>query len=339
MNIVTSMFEDRMDDLIRGDQEQSLAQLKEINNTLQTYSPEDISVIMDFLCKDEAFAKLTKGSAAELQNYLNGIKESSERETAGSVLTLFFLGFEAWEIWHWVDNKTVAGLNDWMSAHSPNSVDSEMFNKTARVPDYRSFQMMQQGITKCLPTLAKLVDGKLVNDAEINGCMKYLGISCDVSRFDNYSGHLWAFLVMLIKGVGINIIGWGAFIIVSVLSLGILYIPAAIIATIWTGVKTGVAYKRAYEELQSDTPLVARGWNRQSFVQAMNEFKRHYAAISGFASKLGSLQGGEIYTPSSAAHAHMFTDALYIEIKLEARVLGTIVAVLNKILDTQVLPW
>ena len=71
----------------------------------------------------------------------------------------------------------------------------------------------------------------------------------------------------------------------------------------------------------------------------MNEFGRHYAAISRFASKLESLEGGEICTPQSVAHAHMFTDALYTEIKLEARVLGTIVAVANRIFDTDLFPW
>lgn len=339
MSIVNAMFEDRMDDIVRGERELSLQNLKNINSNLQEYTPEEISVIMDFLCQDKEFAKITKGSVENLQSYISGVVESNERETVGSILTLFLFGFTGWEIWHWVDNKTVLGLNEWMGRHSPNSVDSEMFNHRARVPDARQFMMMQQGITKCLPTLAKMVDGKAVSDSEISSCMKLLGFQCDVSRFDDYTGHLWAFLVASVKGMGIQVIGWAAFVIVSILSLGILYVPAAIVSSVWIGVKTGVAYKRAYEEFQTDTPIIAKGWNKPAFVTAMNEFKRHYAAISGFASRLDRLKGGEIYTAESAAHAHVFTDALYMEIKLEARVLGTIVAILDKILDTNVAPW
>lgn len=339
MNIEKAMFEDHMDDIIRGERELSLQNLKSINSNLQEYAPEEISVIMDFLCKDKEFAKITQGSAENLQSYISGVTESSEREDAESIITLFLLGFTAWKIWHWVDNKTVLGLNDWMSRHNPNSVDSEMFNNRARVPDVKQFMMMQKGITKCLPTLAKMVEGKSVSDSEINSCMKLLGFQCDVSRFDDYTGHLWAFLVASVKGVGIQVIGWAAFVIVGVLSLGILYVPAAIVASIWIGVKTGVAYKRAYEEFQTSTPIINKGWNKSTFVEAMNEFKRHYAAISAFASKLDRLKGDEIYTRSEAAHAHLFTDALYMEIKLEARVLGTIVAILDKILDTNVTPW
>ena len=335
MNYDQLILEENLDTINIGVKQETNNKLIEIDKTLRNYTPEEVSVIMDFLCNDPNFAELTGGSAENLQKYIHSNVPSMERETIGSITSLLIFGFAGWEIWHWVDTKTVQGLNDWCSRHSPNSVDSDMFNNTAKVPDYKSFMMMQNAITRCLPTLSKLVDGKFVNDNELQACMKTLGFQCDMSQFDDYPGHIWALVVSTIKGVGLAAIGWLVIILVSAISLGVLYIPAAIMASIWIELKHGVAYKRAYEEFQSDTPLVAKGWNRSSFVSAINEFRKHYQAIYSCATRLDRLRGGEIYTPASANHAHMFTDVLLMEIKVEARVLGTIVAVLNKIMDLE----
>ena len=62
-------------------------------------------------------------------------------------------------------------------------------------------------------------------------------------------------------------------------------------------------------------------------------FQLHYRGIMGYATKLDKLNGGEVYTRSEAAHAHLFADVILLEIKTEARILGTVVGVMDKILS------
>ena len=333
MDLEFAFLEDQFHDIEVGSKSESLDFLKSVYKYTGVCSEDETKVIMDFLSKDPTFKSLTRGS---VEGLYNTIQPSLERETVGSVLTLLLLGFDSWEIWHWVDSKTVVGLNDWVGRHGATAVDPEMFEERARVPNYSEFASMQQGITRALPILAKLVDGKLVSDQELAAASKSLGFNIDYSRFDDYAGHAYALLMASIKGLGVHVIASAAWIVVSIISLGLLYYPAALLAFAWAAIKTGTAYKRAYEEYQSSESLTVRGWNKPTFMAALEEFRKHYQAIKMCATRLDRLKGGEIYTPAQSAHAHAFTDLLLMDIKVEARVLGTVVAAIDKILSVQI---
>ena len=338
-NITNDMFEDYMEDMVRTNEQIALENLKSIDSNLQNYTPEEVSVIMDFLCKDESFKTITDGDACKLHEYLCSKYSKEDAVVAGYVIgQAIATGLQVWAIWKWVDQKTVRGVAEWIDKNGFNSVESEMFEYKARVPQAMDFQKIQASITKCLPTLGKLLDGKPVSDTEIQSNMRTLGFNVDLSRFDDYGGHLWAFLVACVKNLGLQVLASGAIIIVTILTLGILYIPVAIAAGIWVNVKTGAAYKRAYEEFQWHDSLQSHGWTKQTFSASLSEFKKHYLAIRYCASRLNKLKGGEIYTPESSGHARLFADTLYMAVKMEARVLGTIIAVTDRQLDLRLTP-
>ena len=330
MNLQQAIFEDQIADQILCEKYESVDRLKSIRSSLVGYSPKEISTIMNFLCRDENFQSIVGSNPANIDKLLDQ-HESSEREIAGSIVTLLLAGLQGWKIWHWVDTKTATGLMDWISHH--HECPYETFERRARVPRYEDFIKMQENITKVLPILAKLMDGKSVSDNDLSKACNDLGYRVDVSRFDNYSGHLGALVIAVIKGAGLFVVGWFVACFVSIISLGILAAPAGFIAGVWAAIKTGTAYKRAYEELQSYTTLIERGWNVHNAKQAFAEFKKHYLAIDGFATRLDKLDGGTIMFNAHPNHSELFADLLLTNIKLEARVLGTIVAVSENILS------
>ena len=320
------LLEDYSADVCQMDKELAIDNLKNINSTLRNYTPEEIQTIMNFLCTDPHFKLLTKGSSENLQSY---IRQQSSMEAA-NLIANFARG---WGIWKWAHEKTVKGLAEWAKEHNPNSLDNEVFEKKAKVPHIKDFEMMQEGITKALPLLEKLVSGTQVDDNALQAAIKTMGFQVEMSRFDDYSGHLYAFVVAAIKGIGIHLAAGLMTLIVGVLSAGILAIPAAIYASVWAGIKQNAAYKQAYEKWQADGSMIEKGWNKSTFSKAMQNFQLHYRGVYGYATKLDKLHGGEVFTRTESAHAHLFADVILLEIKTEARILGTVVAVLDKLLS------
>ena len=330
------LLEDYAEDVCQMQKELAIDELKGIDKSLENYTPEEVRVIVDFLCNDPNFKKLTNGDAGKLHN----ITSSMEVSTLGVVAIgaasggiLMSSAAAHWGLWKWMHQKTVKGLAEWAKSHNPNTIDDDVFEKKAKVPTIKDFEALQDGITKALPLLEKLVSGTEVKDQDLQNAIKNMGFQVDMSRFDNYSGHLYAILVSAIKGLGVHIAAGLMAVLVGVLSVGILAIPAAIYAAIWAGIKTNAAYRQAYEKWQADSSMIERGWNKQAFMKAMQNFQLHYRGIMGYATKLDKLNGGEVYTRSEAAHAHLFADVILLEIKTEARILGTIVGVMDKILS------
>lgn len=329
------LLEDYADDVAQMVKDQAEDSIVGISKSLENYTPEEMRVITDFLCNDPDFKQLTKGSPENLHRVAASMELGAVATAVGVGSGGLLLSSAAahWGLWKWAHQKTVKGLAEWMKEHNPNTIENEIFEKKAKVPNIKDFETMQEGITKALPLLEKLVSGTQVSDSDLQNAIKTMGLQVEMSRFDNYSGHLYAILVSAVKGAGIHIAGALMAVLVGVLSVGILAIPAAIYAAIWAGIKTNAAYRQAYEKWQADSSMIEKGWNKNTFLKAMQNFQLHYRGVMGYATKLDKLHGGEVYTRSEAAHAHLFADVILLEIKTEARILGTVVGVADKLLS------
>ena len=339
MDFDRMLLEDYADDVAQMVKDQAEDSIISISKSLENYTAEDASKITDFLCNDESFKKLTNGSPDKLHKVAASMELGALAWTAigaGSGGILLSSAAAHWGLWKWAHQKTVKGLAEWMKEHNPNTIDDDVFEKKAKIPNIKDFETMQEGITKALPLLEKLVSGTEVKDSDLQNAIKTMGLSVEMSRFDNYSGHLYAILVSAVKGTGIHIAAALMAVLVGVLSVGVLAIPAAVYAAIWAGIKTNAAYRQAYEKWQADSSMVEKGWNKSTFIKAMQNFQLHYRGIMGYATKLNKLHGGEVYTRSEAAHAHLFADVMLLEIKTEARILGTVVGVMDKLLSVGV---
>jgi len=330
------LLEDYADDVQQMVKDQAADSIIGISKSLENYSVEDANTITNFLCNDDDFRKLTKGDPSKVHSLaasmeLGPVAIGAIGAASGGILLSSAAAH--WGLWKWANQKTVKGLAQWMKEHNPNTIENEVFEKKAKVPNIKDFERLQDGVTKALPLLEKLVSGTEVSDNDLQNAIKNMGLEIEMSRFDNYSGHLYAILVSAIKGAGIHIAAALMAVLVGVLSVGILAIPAAIYASIWAGIKTNAAYRQAYEKWQADSSMIERGWNKQAFMKAMQNFQLHYRGIMGYATKLDKLHGGEVYTRSEAAHAHLFADVILLEIKTEARILGTVIAVVDKLLS------
>lgn len=320
------LLEDYADDVCQMTNDQALDNLKEINKSFENLTEDETQIVMNFLCADPQFKTLTKGDSSNLNSL---IQSTYSTEAANLIATVA----RGWGIWKWAHEKTVKGLAEWAKEHNPSSIENEVFEKKAKVPNIKDFEIMQEGITKALPLLEKLVNGTPVNDNDLQAAIKTMGFQVQISKFDDYSGHLYAFVVAAIKGIGIHLAAGLMTLLVGVLSAGILAIPAAIYASVWAGIKQNAAYKQAYEKWQADSSLMEKGWNKSTFAKAMQNFQLHYRGLMGYATKLDKLHGGEVFTRTETAHSHLFADVILLEVKTEARVLGTVVAVLDKLLS------
>lgn len=320
------LLEDKAADTCQMTKDQGYDSLLDISRSLDKYSSEEIQTIISFLCKDPVFNNLTEGKASNLHAFLNGVYSTEALNPISDVA-------RGWGLWKWANEKTVKGLADWMKAHNPNTIDDAVFEKKAKVPNIKDFETLQDGITKALPLLEKLVSGTPVPDNQLQAAIKAMGFNIEMSKFDNYSGHLYALLVSAIKGVGIHLAAAVMVVLIGAVSLGILAIPAAVYASIWAGMKQNAAYKQAYEKWQADSSMIEKGWNKSAFLKAMQTFRLHYRGIMGYATKLDKLNGGEIFTRQETAHSRLFADVILLEVKTEARILGTVVSVADKILS------
>ena len=327
MNLYKAQLIDRYTESKFDEQEAAQIKLKELANSMESLAPAEQAAVMKFLCQDQAFANLTGGDYRQLQK----ISGSMERETVGSIVTLLLTNVFGWRLWHWVDQKTPTGLNAWYREQGRDQLgDVDILARTARAPMAKDFAVLQAGLSKGCELINKIASGRPISDADIAACAKSLNIGFDMSKFDNYTGHLVAFLATL----GVNylyLVGmWLIVVLAACIGGLVLALPAAIFGGLMAAFKSSATYKRVYESMTGEVTLGELGYSIQSIRASFDTFLNHYQLLRQYSTKLDRLSNHGVLTiPSTEAgnRLHALCDMMYYGFKAEARVLGTIAAV------------